>query len=160
MLADSSKYLGGSFLVVFVGGTLNDIKNFKKKYIESKNILFTGYKEHKEIPIWQKSADVLVLPNTAKEKISKYYTSPMKLFEYMASKRAIIASDIPSIRELVNDDMVYFVEPDNPLKLSNGIKDLVKNINLQNKLSQNAYNHVINQTWDKRAKTITEFINQ
>ena len=126
MLADSSKYLGGSFLVVFVGGTLNDIKNFKKKYIESKNILFTGYKEHKEIPIWQKSADVLVLPNTAKEKISKYYTSPMKLFEYMASKRAIIASDIPSIRELVNDDMVYFVEPDNPLKLSNGIKDLVK----------------------------------
>ncbi len=160
VLADSSKYLGGSFLVVFVGGTLNDIKNFKKKYIESKNILFTGYKEHKEIPIWQKSADVLVLPNTAKEKISKYYTSPMKLFEYMASKRAIIASDIPSIRELVNDDMVYFVEPDNPLKLSNGIKDLVKNINLQNKLSQNAYNHVINQTWDKRAKTITEFINQ
>ena len=158
VLADSAKYLNDSFLVVFVGGTPDDVKDFKKKYIESKNILFAGHKEHKEIPIWQKSADILVLPNTAKEKISKYYTSPMKLFEYMASKRAIIASDILSIRELVNDDMVYFVEPDNPLRLSDGIKDLVKNINLQNELSQNAYNYVINQTWDKRAKTITEFI--
>ncbi|TSD03484.1 MAG: group 1 glycosyl transferase [Parcubacteria group bacterium Athens0714_16] len=160
VLADSAKYLDNSFLVVFVGGTPNDVKDFKKKYIESKNILFTGHREHKEIPIWQKSADILVLPNTAKEKISKYYTSPMKLFEYMASRRAIIASDIPSIREVTDNNMVYFVEPDNPLKLSNGIKDLVKNVSLQNKLSQNAYNHVMNQTWDKRAKTITEFINQ
>jgi len=159
VLADSAEHLGDDFLIVFVGGTPDDIENFKKKYTKNKNILFTGHKEHKEIPIWQKTADILALPNTAKEKISKYYTSPMKLFEYMASKKPIIASDIPSIREVANDNMVNFVEPDNPQKLAESIKALVGNIDLQNKLSKNAHDKVLNQTWGKRAKTITEFIH-
>ncbi|MCK5021969.1 MAG: glycosyltransferase [Candidatus Pacebacteria bacterium] len=157
ILADSIEYLDDSFLFIFVGGTKDDIENFKKKY--NRNVLFVGNKEHGEIPIWQKAADILVLPNTAKEKISKYYTSPMKLFEYMTSQRAIIASDIPSIREVVDDEMVYFVDPDDPLKLSKSIKDLILDVDLQSRISKNAYNHILSQTWDKRAKTITEFIN-
>jgi glycosyltransferase involved in cell wall biosynthesis len=54
--------------------------------------------------MWQKAADALVLPNTAKEDISKYYTSPMKLFEYMASRRPIVATNIPSITEIINEE--------------------------------------------------------
>ena len=47
-------------------------------------------------------ADALVLPNSAKDKMS-LFTSPIKLFEYMASKRPIIASNIASIAEVLTD---------------------------------------------------------
>ncbi|PIT95636.1 hypothetical protein COT96_00125, partial [Candidatus Falkowbacteria bacterium CG10_big_fil_rev_8_21_14_0_10_38_22] len=79
-------------LFVFVGGTDNDIKNYELRFKNYENIRFEGRKPHGEIPIWLKAADVLVLPNTAKEKISKYYTSPLKLFEYMAAQKPIVAS--------------------------------------------------------------------
>ncbi|PCI30381.1 glycosyl transferase family 1 [Candidatus Wolfebacteria bacterium] len=159
ILADASKYLDSNNLVVFVGGTDEDVKNMKNKYEGFKNVLFVGNKTHGEIPMWQKASDVLILPNTAKEKISKYYTSPMKLFEYMASKRAIIASDIPSIREIATQDMVYFVKPDSPVELSESIKIVLQDTHLQSKLSIHAYNYVLKHTWENRARTIVKFVN-
>ena len=45
---------------------------------------------------------MLVLPNPASA-ISTHFTSPLKLFEYMAAGRAIVASDLPAIREVLRD---------------------------------------------------------
>ena len=118
-LLEASKYLPENVLVVFVGGTDYDIKNFKFQVLRCrqngygasaasfKNILVVGYRPHSEIPYWLKAADVLVLPNSAKKEISKCWTSPMKMFEYMASQRPIVASDLPSIREILYDRSRY-----------------------------------------------------
>ena len=97
VLAGTAPLLGDDVSIIFVGGTSDAVAAYKTKYSDASNIKFVGFRPHEEIVLWQKSADVLVLPNTAKEKISKYYTSPMKLFEYMASGRIILASDLPSI---------------------------------------------------------------
>ncbi|MDO8496467.1 MAG: glycosyltransferase, partial [bacterium] len=70
-------------LFVFVGGTLRDIEVFKKKAESMENVMILGHRPYKEMPIFLRSADVLVLPNSAKEEISRSYTSPLKLFEYM-----------------------------------------------------------------------------
>lgn len=109
---------------------------------------------HKEIPYWLKSADVLVLPNTAKEKISRIYTSPLKLFEYMASGTPIVASDIPSIREIVSEREVCFVEPDSPQALAKGIKKVLNNPEKAKKIAEHTKEVVKKYTWQKRAETI------
>ncbi len=143
----------------FIGGNPSAVGQYKAKY-KYKNMHFLGFKPHKDIPIWQKSADCLVLPNTAKEDISKFYTSPMKLFEYMASGVPIVASKIPSIEEIVSSNEVKFFEPDDVESLTNAIDNILQNENSANVLAKNARVKVNNYTWQVRAKKIIEFINE
>jgi glycosyltransferase involved in cell wall biosynthesis len=119
-----------------------------------------GNRKHQEIPIWQKASDVLVLPNTAKEKISKYYTSPMKLFEYMASHVPIVTSRIPSIEEIVTEEEVFFAEADNEKSVAEKIKMAIINGEEATRRSNGAFAKVLAHTWDKRAKRILSFINK
>lgn len=157
VLAESAEFLDAGIEVIFVGGSEHDVESFKKLYGDKKNIHVKGYKPHAEIPLWQKAADCLILPNTATQDISKYYTSPMKLFEYMASERPIIASDIPSIRAIVNEDMVTFVIPDDPKLLSKAIADMSENYISYEPKVELARRQVLSHTWTNRAKRIATF---
>ncbi len=153
ILAQSAELLGKDTFVVFVGGTDECIDEFKNKYTLD-NILILGRKSHKEIPYYLKTADVLVLPNTAKEDVSKLYTSPMKLFEYMASGVAIVASDLPSIREILNEVNSTLVEADNPKALATGIKKAL------NKDGKKAMEDVRQYTWENRALNILKCLEK
>lgn len=157
-LAQATRDLGDNIVVVLVGGVSTDVARFKAKYGDIGNLKIVGYREHTEVPYWQKAADVLILPNTAKEDISKFYTSPMKLFEYMASKRPIIASKIPSIEELLDDTNAVLIEPDNPSVLATAIKKMVKNKDEVEHISKTAFKNVQNFTWSTRAKRILTVI--
>lgn len=157
-LALSAKLLSDEYLVVFVGGTQSDVSKFRALYGNIKTIKIVGHINHNMIPIWQKAADILVLPNTAKEKISAYYTSPMKLFEYMASGRIIVATRIPSILEILNDGNSVIVEPDDPQKMAEGIMR-AESADLAENLSNKALEDVRNHTWQKRANRIVKFMN-
>lgn len=143
----------------FIGGNPKAVTEYQSKF-NSQNLHFLGFKPHKEIPLWQKCADCLVLPNTAKEDISKYYTSPMKLFEYMASRVPIVASSIPSIMEIVSQNEVIFFEPDNEKSLSEKIELALNNIQICEKLVKNARMKVEQYTWEMRAQKIIDFINE
>lgn len=153
-LVEAAKLLPPDYLTVFVGGVEEDVEKFRLKYANIRNILIVGHKPHREIPIYLKAADVLILPNSGKEKISKFYTSPLKLFEYMAARKPIVSSDLPSIREILNDHNSILVDPDNPQKLIQGIKLVFKYPNLSFKISESAYQDVVVNTWIKRAEKI------
>ena len=144
-------------LLVFVGGTDKDIKSFKNKH-KSEQIRIEGRKKHDLIPFYLKAADILILPNSRKTNISKYYTSPLKLFEYMASKRPIIASDLPSIKEIVSKKEVLFFKADDSKDLALNITKLLKDKKLKERLSKNAFEKVKSYTWGKRVKEIINFI--
>ncbi|MEI6296927.1 MAG: glycosyltransferase family 4 protein [bacterium] len=158
-LAESAKSFDEMNLFVFVGGTEGDVNSFKQKYSDTKNILVLGQKPHSDIPLYLSSADVLVLPNSGKEDISRLYTSPMKLFEYMASGRPIIASNLPSIREILNEDNAVFFESDNPGDLSRSIKKVLGDKELGDRISKQSLLDVKKYTWENRAKNIINFIN-
>ncbi|MBU4223860.1 glycosyltransferase family 4 protein [Patescibacteria group bacterium] len=159
-LAQAADSLPAEYLVIFVGGTGKDIKDFKEKHGSNSRILIAGHKKHSEIPLWQKAADVLVLPNTAKENISKYYTSPMKLFEYMASKRPVVATDIPSVREILNNTNAIIVPPDDPEAMAKGIIEALGNNDNLERITEKAYQDVKLHTWSQRAKRILNFMER
>lgn len=157
-LALAARELPDEYRVFFVGGTPEDQARFRTAHGDCRNVAIVGLKPHSEIPLWQKAADLLVLPNTAKERISRYYTSPMKLFEYMASKRPIIASRIPALAGLVDERSVVFFEPDDPNKLAEAIKNTCANAELAESISSRAYELAKEFTWEKRAQRILRFM--
>ena len=139
----------------FLGGKPHDVSSFKTKYSQFRNIHILGYQQHELIPLWQKAADVLVLPNSGVSKIARYYTSPMKLFEYIASRVPVVASDLPSIREIVDETMVYFAEPDSPQSFAEAITKALEDREQTRRIAQ-AYEAVSSHTWRARAERILE----
>lgn len=147
-------------LVVFVGGTDADVVSFKKRAENEniKNVLVVGHRPVGEIPIYLCAADILVLPNSAKSAISARYTSPLKLFEYMASRRPIVASDLPSLREILTEETATFFEPDNSQSLAESVKSTLSNPAVAVQKAEQAYLTVQNHTWDRRAMAIINFL--
>ena len=129
---------------LFIGGVEPELSNFKKKYEEYKNIIVLPFIERILIPLYLKGSDILVLPNTAKENISKNYTSPLKMVEYMASGRPIIASKLPSILEVLDDSNSVLVESDSVVSLEKALRNILSNPQLADRLSKKARGDVSN----------------
>jgi len=158
-VAEAASMLPTYASIYFVGGTDRDIKRFKKECAPKKNIHIVGHRPHHEMPLWQRAADVLVLPNTATVAISRLYTSPSKLFEYMISGNPIVASDIPSLTEVINASNAVLVKPDDTQALARGINYVFEHDEEVQQLALQAQSDVKAYTWSKRANTLlTHFL--
>lgn len=159
VLLEAAKSFGDDYLFVGVGAhNEGEMKQLRDRY-PLKNILLEYFVPHKEVIWYLKAADILVLPNKSGNAISVWHTSPLKLFEYMAVRRPIISSDLPSIRETVGEEEVLLVKPDKPEDLAKAISFISGREDLQLKLTDNAYRKVKNYTWDKRVAAILKEIN-
>lgn len=161
-LIKSVSFLDKDIYIYLVGGSDKDVKNCKTEIEEAddERIIFIPFQNPKTIPLWLKSANVLVLPNTAKQKVSLYYTSPMKMFEYMASGVPIVASNIPSIVEILNEENCIFAEPDNPVSFAEKINKITKDGLLTQKISARAKNDIRQYTWKSRAEKIINLMSK
>lgn len=156
-LAQASQYLEDT-IVVLVGGTDDDIVSFRRKYEEVPNILLLGRYPYKDMKYIANAADVLVIPNSAKERISREFTSPLKLFNYMASGKPIVASGLPSVREIVSEKEVFFAEADNPESFAQKIKHVLSNTSEAERRGKQAKEKAREYTWSQRARVILENI--
>lgn len=158
-LLEASKLIQSEeIVVVMVGGRDEQIAQLKLEY---PYVVFAGYRNYTELPENQKVADVLVIPNSAKYPISKLYTSPLKLFAHMASGVPIIASDLPSIREVVDENEARFFTPDDPADLAKKIKEVCfDDGKTAVEMAENALKKVEMYTWDNRAVGILRFIKK
>jgi len=155
ILLESLKYLPG-VVCLLIGGEPAEKAEIKSRFA-AENIIITGRKEHKEIPAYLRAADALILPNKKGNQTSAFYTSPLKLFEYMASERPIVASDLPSIREVLNDSNAILVEADNAELLAAGISRVLENNLFAAELADKAFTDVRDYTWRKRSEKIVNF---
>lgn len=158
VLAEASKQLDQRYVVVIVGGTEHEVARYKNEYVDDAHIMFLGWRPHRLMPLYLRAADMLVLPNSGKEDISRIYTSPLKMFEYMASGKPIIASDLPSIREVLSDETAFFTPPDNPTMLAQAIHMVASDIPESEKRAQQARIKVAGYSWLSRARHILRFI--
>lgn len=147
-----------------VGGLEREIK-YWKSVIKTPNVYFYGFVQHGEISKYINSMDLCLLPNQKtvygfgydksrkKQNISEF-TSPLKLFEYMAHKKAIISSKIDVLMEILNDSNSILVDPENVDEWTEAILKLRDN-ELRLKLGNKAYyDFITNYTWDIRAQKI------
>jgi glycosyltransferase involved in cell wall biosynthesis len=146
-------------LIIMIGATKDsDLARIRSIVGEAKNAIVEGFKPQEMLPWYLASADVLVLPNTANDENSRLYTSPMKLFEYMAADRPIVASDLPSLRQILSEENSVLVPPDDPQALANGIKQLLNNPDQAKIFVARTKVEILNYTWDKRARSIIDFV--
>lgn len=119
-----------------------------------RRITFTGLLPPAAVRRELLDANVLVLPNT-ETGISQRYTSPLKLFEYLAAGRPVVASDLPALREAVEHGRTaWLVRPGDPSALAAGITRVIADRTLAQDLGRAAFSEAERHTWAARAERI------
>ena len=121
-----------------------------------RRVTFAGFVPHGRIreELAGAGAGIVPLPDLL---MSRYFTSPLKLFDYMAAGVPIVASDLPALREvLVDGENALLVPPDDPGALAEAIERLFLGPDLAERLRQQAFKDVAAYTWDRRAERIIE----
>ncbi|MBI2610940.1 glycosyltransferase family 4 protein [Candidatus Kaiserbacteria bacterium] len=158
-LANAAKYLPDGVETVLMGGVDRELAEFKKTYA-SDRVHVIGYQPRENMPSVTMTADVLVLPNSAKPKISSHYTSPLKLFQYMAAGVSIVASDLPSIREILTDDTAFWFAPDDERALARQIEYVLSHPDEAREKAERAADAIKQYTWTNRARMTLNHIHQ
>ena len=119
-------------------------------------VTFVGNVPHEEVPRHLALMDVAVAPFPAAE---DFYFSPLKLFEYMAGSRAIVASRIGQVAEVIADGRTGLLyEPGNLDALIACIRRLRGDENLRRKLGQNARIACSAHTWRRNAERVVQWV--
>ncbi len=147
---------------VLVGGWIDDINRVKKICQETDlcNVHIVGHVPQSELASYLYAADILILPTSRSWNLAEV-TSPLKLFEYMAVRRPIVASALPNIMTVLSDRQnALLVESDQPLAFKQAIKELFENPSLAKNIAESAYQEVKNYTWTRRADLVLQFTTQ
>lgn len=141
------------------GGTREDAKRLTGME-PPQNIAFKGFIANRDIPKALCQQDVLLLPyqNTliAKGEDTGKVMSPLKLFEYMASGRVIVASDLQVLREILNESNCYFAIADDVNSWKQVIEYIVTHKEEAAAKAQKAKEDVKQYTWKIRARRMLE----
>ena len=165
LLLDLAERLPDIFFLL-VGGDPQAVQQFQGLAVSRalKNVIFTGFVPNAELPLYQAACDALLMPYQHRVAASSGgdiapYLSPMKLFEYMALQRAIVAPDQPNIREILVDgrDALLFNVAD-PAAFTEAILRLTTDRALRRRLAERAGKTVRDRqlTWARNAQRVIE----
>ncbi len=161
-LVDALAAIDGACLAL-VGGPAEMAEALRKRWLAlgmpSERFLYAGQVAPDEVPRYLSAFDVCAMPHPPSAQFSQY-TSPLKLFEYMAAGRAIVASDLPSWSDVVrDDDTALLLLPDDVAAWSAAIDRLRYDSDLRARLGENARKQALEHyTWDGRAARILAHI--
>lgn len=146
-----------------LGGMPEDVKTWRLRTASLPNINFYGHRPHSEVGAFINSVDICIAPFLRKVSVfgGKYnvadFFSPLKLFEYMAHGKPIIASDLPVLREVIESGVnALLCNPDAPSEFVDAINALAERPEYAAKLGRNARTKLEREyTWGIRAKRIS-----
>jgi|GEM_PF-153460 len=157
-LIEACQWLNPGIRVAIVGGRPEDLARTKEAAAKFglKNVIFVGRVPHKEVPLYLRAADLAVMPYTRESHHVEYYSSPLKLFEYLAAGRAIISTDLPSVREVLDDRLAEFVPAEDPKALADGINRLQASPARVAELERSSAELATHYTWTERARAVLD----
>ncbi len=120
-------------------------------------VVFTGVVPRDEIPSYVATFDVALQPAVVA------YASPLKLFEYLALGRAIVAPDQPNIREVLDDGVnALLFDPSDPGGLTGAIERLSDDAALRERLAAGARATIARRgfTWAANAQRVTALFDE
>jgi glycosyltransferase involved in cell wall biosynthesis len=147
-------------LLLCVGGPMEAVREYRERArhcgIREDDILFVDRVPNVRVPLWIRACDIVTLPLPSTPYFERF-PSPMKLFEYLASGVPIVASDLPSLREVLTHGVdAWLVEAGNPEALAAGILRVLEDEHLGRALAAAAGRQALGYGWDHRAARILE----
>ncbi|MEE8480278.1 MAG: glycosyltransferase family 4 protein [Desulfobacterales bacterium] len=143
-----------SFAVAGGGDRLDDAKKLADKLGIAGDLSFTDNIPHTEVPEYIAAADVTVA--CFEDNAQARCKSPLKLIEYMASGKAIVASQMGEVPNMLGD-CGLLVEPESPDAIAKGVDKLLNDPGLRKHMGHKARKraeHTFN--WKKSARTLIE----
>ena len=144
---------------LWVGGKEEDIAPWQAELNDQSihNVTITGFIPNSRLPMYQAAADILVMPYGKKIEGSgggniARVINPMKMFDYLSTGRAIIASNIPVFHEVLNEKIAVFCEPDIVNDWVSAINTLSANSNLRVSMQESALIAAKSYSWQNRAR--------
>lgn len=106
--------------ITLIGGDEESIRRLREHApAQGAELVFAGHLPHQEVQRRLAGACIAVLPNRPDP--DSAFTSPLKLFEYMAAGCAVVTTNLPSIREVLEDDEAGWAPPGDPAALADAI---------------------------------------
>jgi glycosyltransferase involved in cell wall biosynthesis len=117
-----------------------------------------GHVPYDQIPGVLADASVALLP-LPDEPVARLFTSPLKLFDYMAAGVAIVASDLPALREVLrHGENALLARPDDPDAFAEAVRRLLTDRELASRLGRQARADVHRYSWEARADALLGFL--
>ena len=158
----AEQFRGQGIQFVWAGGNKADVDVWREKAAGLPNVIFTGFIPNHELPLYQAAADILLMPYGKQIGISSgkgnsaVISSPMKMFEYLASGRAIISSNLPVFHEVLGNTTAIFCPPDDLTAWKDAVQSLLDDPQKRQAMSASARQESIKYSWTERAKRILE----
>jgi glycosyltransferase involved in cell wall biosynthesis len=144
---------------LWVGGRPQDVEIWRQRFGDENigNVTLTGFIDNSRLPQYQAAAEILLMPyerliSGSSGGDSSSYASPMKMFEYMACRRAIISSDLPVIREVLNPANAMLCPPDDIGVWSQAVGSLIYDEEKRRTLADQAWGDIQQYSWLERAR--------
>ena len=145
--------------VVIAGGMDADVARMRELARGIDNVRLDGFQPPERVGVYLAAADVGVVPNRSTPAISARYTSPLKVFEAMAVGLPLVASDLPSLREVLHHGAdAWLVEPDSAAALGAGLRALLDDAALRESLGAALHARAGEHDWDARARRLAAWM--
>lgn len=155
-LVAAAQWLPG-YRITLIGGDDKNIDRLRRQIPEGgAEILFTGHMAHREVWTVLERACIAVIPNRAGSVSA--FTSPLKLFEYMAAGCAVVASDLPVLREVLADDEAAWFQPGDAKGLADAIRHLSTRPSVASDLGSRLAIKARQFSWSARAASLRKAV--
>jgi glycosyltransferase involved in cell wall biosynthesis len=146
------------FLLVGSGSLHGEVERLLSAEREHGRVIFTGAVAHERVPALLDACDILVAPHVPLADGSEFFGSPTKIFEYMAMGKAIVASRLGQIGEVLSDgETALLVQPGNIAELSAALVRVAEMPELRARLGANAREAAVkSHTWGHNARRVLE----